>query len=465
MIPSISFQSLFAIEFEQFRSFDVQMKIFLELFLFSSLIMFVSSQSSVCSLALKQYLHSDLKNIPTLFVDFMKEYFVDDLISNSCENSSTSYEFQKGSDNFNSLKYRSKAIIFVQNSSKLASAIDSFQSPKVFYTIIIKKVSKFDLKILFQKLWRKNIFNVNVLKIEENCKKIYTFLPFQDGKCFNTDPVIINEFSKSWKRLDFFPEKLKNLYNCTVKASALNNPNTVIKTVLPDGSLKLNGTEIKLIRELAKALKFHVEIDCSETLHGTIFNNGTSTQNINRIHDGSDDLILGSYYLRAVRAMFLSYSQFYRLDHTKVIGPLDPLFTPSEILIKPFEPSLWTLLASVCIFGVICVPVVRKIRFGRFHHDSSSIQYINLLIIFLGGSQVKLPRRNFNRILLVIFAIFCIVMRTAYQGKLFAFMQNGNRQKGPTEIDEMIDRNYNFYMTESFTEFTSELRVRERLKQ
>ena len=214
---------------------------------------------------------------------------------------------------------------------------------------------------------------------------------------------------------------------------------------------------------MSKALNFHIEIDCKETLHGNIFANGTATGNINRIHvDGRDDLVLGSYYLRAIRANFFGFTQFYRLDYTKVIGSLDPLFTPLEILSKPFELLLWLLLVFICTVSVICIQIIRKIKFGNFFRDIPSIQHINLFILILGGSQAKLPRQDFNRILLAFFAIFCIIMRTTYQGKLFSFMQMEHRQKGPTTSDEMINEKFTFYMTQSFTEFTSELRVRER---
>lgn len=243
----------------------------------------------------------------------------------------------------------------------------------------------------------------------------------------------------------------------------MNNPNTVIKTKLSDGSFKLNGTEIKLIREVAKALNFYIEIDCSETLHGLIFDNKTASENIKRIFDGNDDLIVGSYYLRTNRAQFLSHTQFYRLDYTKIIGPLDPLFTPEEILSRPFEFLLWIVMISMLASGVLCISIIRRITFGSFVHDISSIQHINIFILVFGGSQTLLPKKDFNRILLAVFALSCIIMRTAYQGKLFTFMQSENRKKGPTTIDEMIDEKYTFYMTQSFSEFTSELRIRERL--
>lgn len=116
-------------------------------------------------------------------------------------------------------------------------------------------------------------------------KHLYTFVPFQFGKCHDTQPIVISEFiEKSWTSTHFFLKKLSNLHNCTIKANALNKPFTVIKT---------------------KSLNFYVDIDCSETLLCSIFDNFTATENIKRICESTDDLILGSYFLRENRAKFL----------------------------------------------------------------------------------------------------------------------------------------------------------------
>jgi hypothetical protein len=355
-------------------------------------------------------------------------------------------------------------VLFVSNITSFYRLTDHMNSSKAYYTTVFEKISMEEIKIVFEKLWFKNILNVNILRIEENCEKLYTFKPFQKNEiCQITQPILISEFiNASWTSTEFFPEKLSNLHNCTIKASGLNNPFTVIKTKMPDGSFHLNGTEVKLIREVAKALNFHVEIDCSETLHGSVFDNQTATHNIKRIFDGDDDMVLGSYYLRANRAKYLSHTQFYRIDYTKIIGPLDPLFTPSEILIKPFEFSLWIALSLVLIASMLGVSMIRKIKFRNLWLES--VQHVNIFTVIFGGSQNILPKKDFNRILLAFFALFCIIIRTVYQGKLFTFMQNEPRKKGPTTIDAMIDEKYTFFMTESFTEFTSELRIRERYK-
>ena len=405
-------------------------------------------------LSLTKYFESQNDKKLTEIVDFTIEsnYSSSDLIPFIMKNSNSSF-FVYGKRNFSSsLNFESHQVVFIDSFKLLNLYLKKVQSPQVQFTVISQKFSFLQLKDFFKILLQKNILNVNVLTFENNFEQVFTFVPFQSEKCLNTEPVLVNEFSDGkWKSSDFFPDKVKNLQNCTIRASAIHNPNTVIKTVLPDGSLKLNGTEVNLIRQIGKALNFHVKIDCTEVYHGLIFENGTATANIMRIKNGNDDLVLGSYYLSPIRAKFFSFSQFYKTDYTKIISPLGPLFTPLEILTAPFESLIWILFSIVCVFGAFSIPLIKKIRFGNFSQDASSIQMINLLVLIFGLSQVKLPKKNFNRILFACFAIFCLVLRTVYQAKLSYFMTGENRHKGPMKVNEMIDKKYIIYMSPSFS--------------
>lgn len=56
-----------------------------------------------------------------------------------------------------------------------------------------------------------------------------------------------------------------------------------------------------------------------------------------------------------------------------------------------------------------------------------------------------LPSMNFARYLLTLFILSCLVIRTAYQGKQFEFLQKEMRPADVEAIDEMILRNFTFY--------------------
>jgi hypothetical protein len=64
----------------------------------------------------------------------------------------------------------------------------------------------------------------------------------------------------------------------------------------------------------------------------------------------------------------------------------------------------------------------------------------------LGGSHLVLPTRNFARFILMNYILFCLVLRSAYLGKQFEFMQIEMRKPGIDSIEEMIQENYTLYV-------------------
>lgn len=61
-----------------------------------------------------------------------------------------------------------------------------------------------------------------------------------------------------------------------------------------------------------------------------------------------------------------------------------------------------------------------------------------------------LPGRNFARFLLMLYILFCFVIRIAYQGKQFEFLQKEMRPADVETINQMISRNFSFYTFDMF---------------
>lgn len=68
------------------------------------------------------------------------------------------------------------------------------------------------------------------------------------------------------------------------------------------------------------------------------------------------------------------------------------------------------------------------------------------MVAIFGGSQPKLPIEQFPRLLLAMFLIFFLVMRSAYQGLLFKFLQTDSRNKAVESIDDMIEQEFDIFM-------------------
>lgn len=102
--------------------------------------------------------------------------------------------------------------------------------------------------------------------------------------------------------------------------------------------------------------------------------------------------------------------------------------------------------------GLVVIEIIKRTPtsiqnfvFGR----NVNTPTINLFQAFFGIGQLSLPTRNFARYLLMVFMLFCLIMRTAYQAKMFEFLQKEMRKPEVRSIDEMIENNFTFFCHEN----------------
>lgn len=128
-----------------------------------------------------------------------------------------------------------------------------------------------------------------------------------------------------------------------------------------------------------------------------------------------------------------SMDRYYGLDiiahfYEQYVGVMisPPMsYNSYEKLILPFDRDTWIYLILVFFGAFIGIFVINKLPktfkelvFGR----KVKMPSFNVLGTFFGIGQTKLPENNFGRIILMHFIIFCLIFRTAYQGKRFLIL-------------------------------------------
>jgi len=96
----------------------------------------------------------------------------------------------------------------------------------------------------------------------------------------------------------------------------------------------------------------------------------------------------------------------------------------------------------------------KQIIFG----DDNRAPYLKMMNVFFGGSLHVLPQRSTPRILLSTFILYCIVIRTVYQGFLFTFLQSDDRQSPVMTMDDVLDRHFDVYMYPVYVEHSKHLK-------
>ena len=172
------------------------------------------------------------------------------------------------------------------------------------------------------------------------------------------------------------------------------------------------------------------------------------------------NITLGYFASNAIRDYFMTSSYVYYTSALIWIVPPGQVSSSLEKLLKPFKRLVWISFLLVLILAFLSVGFLsfyskNALNFVFGEHVGSP--NLNIINIFLGGSLPKLPTRNFARTILMIFMLYCFVLQNSYKGGLFKFMQMTVREREMETTDEIVARNYKFYMLESSKAYFTEL--------
>ncbi|KAG5673234.1 hypothetical protein PVAND_003298 [Polypedilum vanderplanki] len=127
-----------------------------------------------------------------------------------------------------------------------------------------------------------------------------------------------------------------------------------------------------------------------------------------------------------------------------------------EKLFKPFDITTWSLLLltfSIAFIVIFIVNQTSKRIQNLLYGESIHFPILNVFGTFFGISQSRVPTSNFPRMVLMCFILFCLVIRTAYQGVFFEMMAGDIRKYVPTTIDGLLEENYTIFAIENHPGF------------
>ena len=351
---------------------------------------------------------------------------------------------------------------------ELSSANDfDFDGYNLFH---VKNGTLEDVRIVLKTMWKQSIYNIIVLFEDKDVVSLMSFKPFSSLKCGTSEPMIVNQMKdgKFLKADVYFQKKFKNLFNCGVKIAASESIPSLMGTKHHDGSFSYRGYDYELISLLSKLMNFKIEMDFTSTIGswGAIFENGSSTGTIKTLMDGKADFIVGNLFLTASRMKYMSSTLSYLSVPVVLIIPPGQSFTSFEKLFKPFQTTVWIYVIAIILIGFIVICITKSQTKSVQHFvfgEGVSYQHLNMLLIFVGGSQHSLPRYNFSRFLLMTFILFCLVGRTLYQGSLYNFIQKDDHSAKINTIDELVEQGFDFHMYNTYQEFVQYSRIYKRL--
>lgn len=356
---------------------------------------------------------------------------------------------------------RNNVVVLVENFESFRTILKKI-TPDQFkyngnYLIVLRKGTIQEIQVIFQLLWNIYIYNVGILMEDMKSVSLVTFIPFEIGCCNDMKPKAINKFeSGKWDSDEFFPNKFKNLHQCSIKMGTYSYEPIVTRKRLRDGSLQLGGSDIEMLKGISEVLNFKSDIyfESEPDGYGVIYDNGTYTGLVKDVINGYYQMIFGFYFSSYNKCTNLSCSQPYFNVPLVLIIPPATLLTAFEKLFQPFDGIVWILLILTFFVGIAVILIINKQSkiIQNFVFGYKQMPIINFLSITFGVSIYRLPCRNFARFLIMFFVLFCLIQRNLYVGSLFRFMQSAGHHKELSSLNEIVEKGFDIFMYHSYKE-------------
>ena len=163
--------------------------------------------------------------------------------------------------------------------------------------------------------------------------------------------------------------------------------------------------------------------------------------------------VVGSYKLfwglEAVAVDQTVESDRFYTESQVIIVPTGKFYTPWEKLFLPFDRDTWIWLGIVFTTAILVILLIKLSNSASMYDfvigSNVSTPILNVIALFMGIGQVFLPQRNVSRFLFINFILFCLIMRTAYQGKYFEFITCDIKKKPISTVDELKEKNFTIH--------------------
>lgn len=314
------------------------------------------------------------------------------------------------------------------------------------FIIVYDRADVREMEKMFSKLWEAYIYNVNVLVVENGSSDsvfVFTYMPFANEFIANSKPIRINAFDRktwNWTTNAFFPKKFKQLNRYPLRFNGYHNSPRFITHNENESQIYYSGIAIDIVTILSNALNATLNI-----LEYKPIGNIVGRLILANISDFS----LGS--LQPNRVDILSATETIYSDALILVVPPPFLIGPMTKIFLPFTIASWISIGMVAMLAFCVVKLVKltpKILQDYVIGSNVTGSLLNVWKIFLGGSLQILPRKNFPRFLLAKFLIFTLIIRSLYQGKIFDIMKKDVRTVELKTIDQFIEHEFTFYISE-----------------
>lgn len=313
-----------------------------------------------------------------------------------------------------------------------------------------------DFQSLYPYLFHYSYFIFN----DQDKVTLFSIEWFSPKICNRAHLKTLNVFQKSvnkWIKNFESHEKFKNFFGCElVMMLPAQTEENVIYKVSGYAYVEKDATNFEIFGITPKIFEIASKVYNYKSAYQPVL---TDTRFIYDFRKDKPKIIFIKYKFKTPNVYFEVISVRRKTDQIFLTGYFTEskyyyLMTPGEKYTSyekmtfPFDLLTWIMLLTTFTITFLTIFIVNHLS-----QKTKNIVYgnkiknpmMNVLSIFFGISQTRLPQKNFPRFILYLFIWFCLIFRTCFQNKLFEFMTTDHRKNSPKYISDLIDENYTIY--------------------
>ncbi|XP_017133358.1 uncharacterized protein LOC108149953 [Drosophila elegans] len=249
------------------------------------------------------------------------------------------------------------------------------------------------------------------------------------------------------KMSDLYPVRHGHLGDCPLKVAANHlPPHLIYKRHMdprPPGSeavaipaQDLAGIDWDILQLLAKALRFRIELYLPNE-PSQIFGEGNVSGCFAQLADESVAIAIGGLSGSDKRRWLFSKSTVYHQSHFVMVVRRDRYLGRFGPLILPFRGKVWGVIIVMLLLAVLSTCCLRSRLRLKYPLE-------NLLLVSVGNPipARRLPGTGFLRYLLASWLLLTLVLRCAYQARLFDVLRLSHHRPLPEDLGGLIRDNY-----------------------
>jgi hypothetical protein len=383
----------------------------------------------------------------------------------------TSYNFRKFTHTLSNLKkikkfkyfnYLSRSALLLINDVKMLRLFNVINKPKKNHHHIallvycenatlkdyMLKLLKTPLSLYENNLQYREYFIIDTGRVIN----LYTLTWFTRENCGRTQLLIVNSFDKmksKWNTKIKRHEKFTNFYGCELVLAVFNTKFSPMGTFKIDdkGDAHFGGVAVDIFKLLSKIYNFTPSFQPYESGDQLPFSPNLTFLPVNNQIKMPNVMF---HLTHPTDIETLNLESTSTVMENKVILVVTPgeYYTSYEKLLMPFDVTTWVLLIITLTSVVIVVKILNlmAMKFAKFVTNAGlRVPALMVVSTFFGFAQTSLPIKSSVRFIIMMLVLFCLIMRTAYQGVLFELITSQIRHPPPSTLTDLIEKHYSVY--------------------